>query len=157
MIAKCYDWEEFCSFLLADSKYVQLVKSESTTKGSVSGNFPIADLPRSVVKLSTSLKLLILEKLADPITIQSCVAKHFGVSSSKVPIAESVICAKAMRSATSLNKPNFKAFKLWFTCWKIRYGLNVYKVRNLSTSNIQICGERNDVPQDNVKSYLINL
>ena len=48
----------------------------------------------------------------------------------EVPIVESVVCAKAMRFATLLNKPDFKASKGWFTCWKNRYGLNVYKVRN---------------------------
>ena len=75
----------------------------------------------------------------------------------EVPIVESVVCAKAMRFANLLNKLDFKASKGWFTCWKNRYGLNLYKVRNLSNSNIQICGERRDVPQDNVEAFLVDL
>ena len=69
MIAKCYDWSifatGFAAFLLADSKYAQPVKCESTIKGLVSAHSPIADLARNSVKLSISLKLQILEKLAE--------------------------------------------------------------------------------------------
>ena len=35
--------------------------------------------------------------------------------------------------------------------------MNVYKVRNLSNSNVKICGERRDVPQDNVEVFLVGL
>ena len=62
-----------------------------------------------------------------------------------------------MRFATLLNKSNFEASKELFTCWKNGYGLNVYKVRNLSNSNIQICGERQDVLQDNVGVFWVDL
>ena len=210
---QCYDWSifatEFAAFLLADLKYAQFVKCESTIKELVSTYSPIADLARSMVKLSISLKLQISEKLAEPKATQSSVAKQFGVSRKniqnviankellrgveiakhshkrchlkveqkyedvseatyqwllqmrerhgEVPIVESVVCAKAMRFANLLNKPDFKASKGWFTCWKNRYGLNLYKVRNLSNSNIQIFGERRDVLQDNVEVFLVDL
>ena len=84
MIAKCCDWSifatGFAAFLLADSKYAQLVKCESTIKGLASAYSSIADLARSMVKLSVLLKLQISEKLAEPKATQSSVAKHFGVS-----------------------------------------------------------------------------
>ena len=37
----------------------------------------------------------------------------------EVLIVEIVVCAKAMQFATLLNKPNLKASKKRFTCWKI--------------------------------------
>ena len=74
-----------------------------------------------------------------------------------VPIPRNVFCAKAMRFATLLNKLDFKASVGWFTCWENRYRLNVYKVRNFLNSNIQICGERKDVPQDNIEVFLVDL
>ena len=49
-------------------------------KGFVSAYSPIADLARSMLKLSISLKLQILEKLAEPKATQSSIAKHFSVS-----------------------------------------------------------------------------
>ena len=67
MIAKCCDWSifvtGFAAFLLADSKYAQLIKWESTIELLVSAYFLIADLARSMVKLSISLKLLIWKSL----------------------------------------------------------------------------------------------
>lgn len=45
-----------------------------------------------------------------------------------IPLVESVICRKAMGFATVLGKVDFKASKGWFTCWKDRCGLSVYKV-----------------------------
>ena len=69
MIAKCCDWSifvtGFAAFLLADSKYAQLVKCKSTMEGFVSAHSPITDLARNSVELSISLKLQILEKLAE--------------------------------------------------------------------------------------------
>ena len=51
MIAKCCDWSivatGFAAFLLADSKYVQLVDCESTIKGLASAYSPIVHLARS--------------------------------------------------------------------------------------------------------------
>ena len=35
--------------------------------------------------------------------------------------------------------------------------MNLYKVRNLSKSNVRICGERRNVPQDNVGAFLVDL
>ena len=44
----------------------------------------------------------------------------------EVPIIEIVVCAKAMRLATLLNKPNFEASKEWLACWKNLYELSVF-------------------------------
>ena len=49
----------------------------------------------------------------------------------EVQSVESVVCAKSMRLANLLNKPNFKASKWMFACWKNRYEFNIYKVRNI--------------------------
>lgn len=46
----------------------------------------------------------------------------------EIPIVESVICKKAMSFAASLDKPDFKASKGWFSCWEDRSGLKTYKV-----------------------------
>ena len=35
--------------------------------------------------------------------------------------------------------------------------MNLYKVRNSSNSDIQICGKRRDVPQDNIEAFLVDL
>ena len=48
-------------------------------KGLISANSPIADLARSIVKLSILLKLEISEKTVKPKAVQSSAAKNFGV------------------------------------------------------------------------------
>ena len=67
MIAKCCDWSnlvtDFAAFLLADSKYTQHIKCESTMKRLVSAYSLTVDLARSaqVVHL---VEIADLEKLA---------------------------------------------------------------------------------------------
>ena len=213
MIAKCCDWSilatGFAAFLLADSKYAQLVKCESTIKGLVSA-YSLLLILHAVVKLSSrwncrfwksllnqkphrALLRNILVFLEKPYKMQ-LQTKNVYAESKLLNIATKDVTWKLNRSMKMSVRPLtsgfcrweeksmvkyrslrvwfvrkqcdlqlystnwiLKASKGWFTCWKNRYGLNLYKVGNLSNSIFRFVVRERDVPQDNVEAFLVDL